>query len=264
MRKKELETLRQKKFANRKCTYLTLEHLHFSIAFHQHFILAIQTTEVEKEAPKEEESPLAKNITASLAKQSQFAKRKCTYLTLEHLHVSIASHQHFILAIQTTEVEKEAPEEEENPRAKNITAFLANQTQSILEERRQQRRPLDRLQANYPFTWVQKQMNTIEMAENDHALTWKQVVEKSLEEMNNEIWQYEKRTIITDAQSIALLVITALFLLRTFVSLQIIIIVDVLVFNLTQLFCDLFRFRATYVSHCYIRFSSIVFPGGLW
>jgi ABC-type lipoprotein release transport system permease subunit len=152
---------------------------------------------------------------------------------LEHLHFSIAAHQHFLLAIQTTEVEKETPKEEESPRAKTITAFLANQTQSILAERRQQRSPLDRLQAYSPLTWVQKQMNKIEMADKDHALTWKQVVEKALEEMNIEIWQYEKRTIITDAQSIALLVTTALFLLRTFVSLQIIIIVGVLVFNLT-------------------------------
>jgi hypothetical protein len=224
MRNKELETLRQKKFAKRKCTYLTLEHLNASIASHQHFLLAIQTTEVEKETSKKEESHWAKN---------KIAKRKCTYLTLEHLHLSIASHQHFLLAIQTTEVEKETLRKEESPRAKNITAFLANQTQSILEERRQQRSPLDRLQAYSPLMWVQKQMNKIEMADNDHALTWKQVVEKALEEMNKEIWQYEKRTIITDAQSIALLVTTTLFLLRTFVSLQIIIVMGILLFNLT-------------------------------
>jgi hypothetical protein len=176
-----------------------------------------------------------RNKELETLRQKKFTKRKCTYLTLEHVpvHFSIASHQHFLLAIQTTEVEKETPKEEESHRAKNITAFLANQTQSILEERRQQRSPLDRLQAYSPLTWVQKQMNKIEMADEDHASTWKQVVEKALEEMNKEIWQYEKRTIITDAQSIALLVTTALFLLRTFVSLQIIIIVGVLVFNLT-------------------------------
>eukprot|EP00980_Cylindrotheca_fusiformis_P010521 scaffold2331_cov126-Cylindrotheca_fusiformis.AAC.11 len=105
-------------------------------------------------------------------------------------------------ATATTDTEEEPPQ---SPRATQITAFLTNQTQSILEERRKQHKP-----------WGKTSVR------GDKATTtkigsppmWKLILDKVLSFMNNEIWQYEKRSLLADIQSIFLLVITTLFLWR--------------------------------------------------
>ena len=105
---------------------------------------------------------------------------------------------------------------EDTPRYRQISAFLSHQAKTILEEKRKEKSSVNKLQNLSTPSWMRNE-NPWKEASCKHNLSpWREIFEKVMDRMNKEIWQYKRRNILSDIQSVILLVVTFVFLYREF------------------------------------------------
>lgn len=101
------------------------------------------------------------------------------------------------------------------PRSRQISAFLSSQAKSISEERNKKTRTTTRDLRTPSWMKSDRQWNHTQGRLVHELSPWRQAFEIIMDQMNKEIWQYERRTVLADVQSIVLLSVSSLFLLRT-------------------------------------------------
>ncbi|CAJ1938080.1 unnamed protein product [Cylindrotheca closterium] len=101
---------------------------------------------------------------------------------------------------------------EDTPRYRQISAFLSHQAKTILDEKRKEKSSVNKLQNLSSPSWMRNENPWKEKSCKHNFSPGRELFEKVMDRMNKEIWQYKRRNILSDIQSVILVVVTSMFL----------------------------------------------------